>query len=422
MRRWIVTLCLMLAGTPLALADLAAIHEADLPQDAPILAAFQDALELEPYCRFWQPNWNYPVSKESATHRLQEDLKTVESALQAHPNSVELELLIGLLAHYAYNLDVPNSQDKILHALNQAHTLAPQDLRASWFHASFLCQTTRSAEGAGELLKIENEFPSDQLPAAFWSDYFECANTTNMPAHATRAASLLGNLHSPDLARWQEVVDADKKRFQPFNPGKHYDPHEVWSAVQKGDDTIFTSTTCGAQIAARNDWRVNQVELSNGSCIANFSTGPYEATTQTLRPSVLLLVQQPQPGETLHDYLGKFLKHGTFTSFIPSRCPAQECLAMLGLQPGMYGADGDGHGRILAFEREDPVIPGLLFESPQSVQTQGSAQGPQTFRPGPIPQRISGKLFYLVLLDTAASIDVRALDDFNFFLSRLQVE
>jgi hypothetical protein len=44
------------------------------------------------------------------------------------------------------------------------------------------------------------------------------------------------------------------------------------------------------------------------------------------------------------------------------------------------------------------------------------------YRPNQIQQRISGKLYYLVLLDTAASIEEPALKDFDFFLKNLTVE
>jgi len=49
-------------------------------------------------------------------------------------------------------------------------------------------------------------------------------------------------------------------------------------------------------------------------------------------------------------------------------------------------------------------------------------EGPQAFHPGQIHQRIPGKLYYLVLLDTAASIEEPAMKDYDFFLQNLTVE
>jgi hypothetical protein len=52
----------------------------------------------------------------------------------------------------------------------------------------------------------------------------------------------------------------------------------------------------------------------------------------------------------------------------------------------------------------------------------GDNNGVQAYHPGQIQQRIPGKLYYLVLLDTAASIEEPAMKDFDFFLANLTVE
>ena len=48
--------------------------------------------------------------------------------------------------------------------------------------------------------------------------------------------------------------------------------------------------------------------------------------------------------------------------------------------------------------------------------------GIKYFHPGQAHERIPGKLYYLLLLDTAASIEDPALKDFDFFLQNLTVE
>jgi hypothetical protein len=109
-------------------------------------------------------------------------------------------------------------------------------------------------------------------------------------------------------------------------------------------------------------------------------------------------------------------------AYTPARCPAERCIAERGVQPGMYKANGDGHGRLVFFERSQPEFPGLLFESPSSLPHQEGKEGPETFRFAQTQQRMPGKLFYLVLLDTAASIEEPAMKDFDFFLANLVVE
>jgi hypothetical protein len=412
---------LALTVTP-AFADIAAIHAAALPQEPSILAALDDARQIEPYASAWTNNWNYAIAKKDVADRLERDLGFLGAALQKHPDNVELALLTGLVAHYAYNVDVPNSHDKAIAAFESARKLAPTDTRTTWFHANLLCQTNESEAGATELLDLEAAHSWDQLPADFWGDYMYCAAVANMPAHVLRAAFYLDRLHAPPMEMRSQLVEIARKRFDVFDPGKKYDSKEVWQASKADDAVRFTSTLCGARFTVPGPWTANQLGFSNNSCVAFFSSGLYKATTRDLRPSVLVLVQQPAAGETLEDFLKKFTSKGTFEPFTPSRCPASNCLAVKGVQPGMYKDDGDGHGRILAFERDEPEFPGLLFESPAALPKGDSTSGPQFFRPAQTQKRIPGKLFYLVLLDTAASIETSAIADYDLFLKNLAVE
>jgi len=56
------------------------------------------------------------------------------------------------------------------------------------------------------------------------------------------------------------------------------------------------------------------------------------------------------------------------------------------------------------------------------VPDASGGEGAKAYSPGPIRQRIPGTLYYLVLLDTAASIEEPAMKDFDYFLENLTVE
>jgi hypothetical protein len=421
-RKFALLLVPLFALASPALADIAAIHAERLPQETAVLAALDDIRQLEPYVSAWSNDWKFSIPKREVSDRLEKDLGLLATALNSHPDNVELALLTGLSAHYAYNLDVPNSHDKAIAAFETARKLAPSDVRVSWFHANLLCQTLESKPGAEEFLAIESSHPWDQLPVAFWNDYTFCATVTNMPAHVLRAASYLDKLHAPSSDARRFIIEMARKRFDPYDPRKNYDPKDVWYGSSGGADPSFTSTTCGVRLTAHRDWTIKQLALGNGVCVAYFSTGPYKATTRDLHPSVMLLVRQPKPGESLADFV-KLLTHGDTTeSFTPIRCPSSTCINGKGVQPGMYKADGDGKGRTIAFERDEPDFPGLIFESPAGAPKTSADAEPQFFRPSQTEQRIPGRLYYLVLLDTASSIEDAALKDFDFFLNSLIVE
>lgn len=407
--------------TPNAHADVAAIHADRLPQETAVLVAFDDAKELEPYCHSWTNNWQFPIAKDDVATRLGKDLGFLTIALKSHPDNAELLLLAGLVARYAYNLDVEGSYDITLNVLEKAQKLAPSDVRAPWFRATLLCQTMQPKAGADEFLSIEASHAWDQLPIAFWDDYMQCASVTNMPAHILRSADHLEKLHAADSGMRTFLANGARKSFDSFDPEKEYEPKEVWEGANAGEDTEFTSTTCGVRLRAHGKWEVNQIGQSKRGCIAYFSTGPYKATSRDLSPSILLLVRQAAENETLLDFAKKYSK-GLFGLFTPARCPAVACIAMKGVQPRMYKKDGDGHGRIVVFERDQPDYPGLIFESPRQLPKPDGSEGAKYYRPGQIQQRIPGKLYYLVLLDTAASIEEPAMKDFDFFLENLTVE
>jgi hypothetical protein len=212
------------------------------------------------------------------------------------------------------------------------------------------------------------------------------------------------------------------KRFDPFDPTKTYEPKEVWRGAGPGDSPSFTGTSCGLRLRAHGDWSINQLGLAKGTCLANFSTGPYKAIAHNLRPSILLMVKRPDENQTLADFARKYSTDGSFQPYTPSHCPSAICISLRGVQPGMYKKDGDGHGRIVVFERDQPEFPGLVFESPWEMPKPDKTGKTEFYHPGQINKRIPGKLYYLVLLDTASSIEEPALKDLDFFLQNLTVE
>ncbi|MGD0546868.1 MAG: hypothetical protein ABR991_03480 [Terracidiphilus sp.] len=417
---------LLFSLAPLAHADLAAIHVDKLPQETAVLAAFDDAQQLEPYSHSWSNKWQFPIAKEEVATRLGKDLGFLTIALKSHPDNAELLLLTGLVAHYAYNLDVEGSYDIAVNTLGQAQKLVPSEVRAPWFRATLLCQTMKPKDGADEFLSIEANHAWDQLPAGFWLDYMECASVTNMPAHLLRAADHLEKLQTPMSEMRNYLSKTAHNQFVSFDPKKQYTPKELWVGANAGENPDFTSTTCGVLLRAHGNWEINQIgPAKSGGCIAYFNTGPYKAITRKLSPSILLLIQQPHGNETLDEFSKKYMKYekdAVFEPFTPTRCSAATCIAMKGVQPGMYKKDGDGHGRFIAFERNQPEYPGLIFERPYEIPKSDGKEGLSYYHPNQTQQRIPGKLYYLVLLDTAASIEEPALKDFNFFLENLTVE
>jgi hypothetical protein len=413
---------LLSLGAPHAIADISAIRQSALPQEIAVLAAYDDAGKLEAYSTTWTSDWKYPVSKEEVATRLGKDLGFLSLAVKDHPDNIELLLLTGLVARYAYNLEVNGSHDVAIHVLDKATSLVPGDFRARWFRATLQCQTAELKAGAEGFLAIENEREWDQLPISFWEDYTNCALLSNLPVHTLRAIGYLEKLSATKPAGFDSTAEIAHNRIVPFDPKRDYEPKELWRGGQSSDNVEFTNTTCGIRFLVHGDWSVYQIAAKKGTCVAVFNTGPYKAKHGSLQPSVMLMVKQPEGSQTLDDFATKYGGDGVFTAYSPSRCPAEKCLAKSGIQTGMYKGNGDGHDRVVVFEREEPKFPGLVFEAPVDLPKTDGGEGPKYYRPSETQGRIPGRLYYLVLLDTASSIEEPAMKDFDFFLSNLIVE
>lgn len=416
---------LLFCLTPLLRADIAAIHADRLPQEVTVLAALDDVKQLEPYCLYWTAPalWQFDIPRQQVTDRLSKDLGFLMQAAKAHPENAELALLAGLVANYAHNLEMGRAYDTATEMLSVAAKLEPGDLRVGWFQSTLHCQSTEIEEGIKGFLALEANGARDRWPPAFWDDYMECALLSGMPEHVLRATSYLESAKALLSSRGKDYVEIARKRIEPFDPNKDYAPSAVWIGPEPVSNIeVLTGASLGVQVKVHSDWEKEGFQLKGDKGTSLFCSGPYAAKKGTLRPCILLLVKQAKPGQTLEEFSASFGRDGTFVPYAPLRCPAAKCIAEKGVQPGMYHENGDGHGRIVFFEREQPEFPGLIFESPSSLPHQDGKVGPETFRFAQTQQRMPGKLYYLVMLDTAVSIEEPAMKDFDFFLQNLTVE
>ncbi len=415
---------LVLIPLPQAFADLQAIHRAALPQETAVLAALDDVEKIEPYCLYWTAPalWQFDIPRQQVADRLSKDLGFLVQAAKAHPDNPELALLAGLVAIDAHNLEVQHAYDTATEMLDLAAKLTAGDPRSSWFQSTLHCQSTEIEEGVKGFLALEANGARDRLPPAFWDDYMECALLSGMPEHVLRAASYLEKANAPQSSRGKAYVEIARKRIDPFDSNKDYEPGAVWLAGPDSTDEVLIGESFGVQLTVRRDWKKTEFKLKGNEGTSLFSSGPYPAKKGTLRPSILLLVRQAKPDQKLEEFAASFKKKEPFVTYATPHCPAEKCIAVWAVLPGMYKENGDGNARLVFFEREQPEFPGLLFEYPSSLPHKQGSEGPQTFRFAQTEQRMPGKLFYLVLLDTAASIEEPAMKDFDFFLQNLTVE
>jgi hypothetical protein len=416
-----IFLAILLTIAVPVMASLRDIHTDKLPQDLAVRTALTDTAGLEDFVRVWNSEWRYQIPKNEVAARLKASLAELQRALGSTPDNEELLLLTGLVAHYAYNVDVAGSFDVAVNTLTKARTLAPEDYRPEWFLGVHRCQSDLVKQGMDELLSIERAQPWQQLPTSFWDDYLDCALIANMPAHALRAGDYAAKLKALPSGDRDTLLAIARKRFTAADPAVTYSSRRIWSAENRDSQTLFTSSMFGASFLAHGDWKANIADVKKGLARVQFEIGPYRGNSGSVTPNILVLVRQPIGAESLNDFLKTFFHGKAAEPLRIGACPAQECLAYEIIEPAGYKAEGDAHFLMAVFKREAPESSGLLFEQPAGPPTSEN-KDPQYFRPTERLRRLDGTLYYFVALDTADSVLEKAKNDYEVFLSGIKVE
>jgi hypothetical protein len=402
-----------------ALAGLKDIHSDKLPNGTTVLDAYKQLVEMESMVRNWQAEWRYERPKDGVLSRVNTSVRELQEAAKSASENEELLLLLGLAAHYSYNLDVQENYKVALDSLERAQKLAPQDYRPTWFLGIHLCQASQLKPGMDKFLSVERALPWEQLPAGFWDDYLECSVVTDMPAHALRAGAHATKLDPQPSHDRDFLLETAGKRFLAPDLAATYSAKQVWSGENSGAETVLTSSMFGLRLSSPGKWALNLPEVQKAFGMAQFQTGPHGGKSGKVFPNILVLVRPPKAGETLQDFFKAVAQAGASTT--APACPAQECLALTAVKPGAYKQEGDGHVFITVFKRDAPEFPGLLFEEPMALPDTKDGKV-HYFHPNERLRRLEGPLYYLVMLDTASSVLQEAQREYGTFLKNMQVE
>jgi len=412
---------LLLVGID-ALAGVKNIRRASLPGDPPVESAYDDVASMENMLQAWSPEWKYSTPKEQVMARVSISLKGLEKAAERWPENEELQLFLGLVAHYSYNLDVQESYQVAVHSFEKAAKLAPQDYRPRWFLGNHGCQSGAIKAGMERFLAVERESHWDQLAPEFWDDYLNCAHLANIPAHALRAADHANKLDPDHAGSRQFLGDVSLKRFTASSPATSYETGQVWQATKTGSEVRFASLMFGLEFSAPGTWNINLSGAKNGASSAVIEAGPYGGKTGRVFPNFAIVARPAKPGESLGDFLKAAAPPRVqIKTTAPPACPAEECSAAEGVLAGGYKAEGDALVTMVVFKRDEPAYPGLAFEQPMDLP-KAEDGGVHYFHAEERLRRLPGTLYYLVMLDTADSVKAQAREAFLAFLKSVRAE
>lgn len=410
-----------------AISQIRQIDRTKLPQNAAVQSAYSDLLPIDQFARTSEANWRYPIPKEQVSSRFRKALHTLEQAQEQTPDNKELQLLTGLVAHLASNLGIEEAYDL---ALTYLQPQAKDDFRAAWFLGIHECQSNFSVAGMQQLLRVEASTKS--LPASFWQDYANCANTTNMPVHAIRAYD--NARKSPDGLPVNEqnnqLEQIARNRIKPSSDTASYPPKEAWHPEKTVGGVRFTSSVCGQSFLTRATSIVKLGDTVNGMCLVTINSEQYPSRYGPSSASILLLTQSARPGESLEAFSQRVLEaqqllkdphHPEKASITGVPCPVANCLSFDIVSDKLYKAEGGAHVLAVFFQSDQPSYPGLRLETPQPMPKVSSTSG-QPVTPEPTLQRFNGTLYTFVSLDANHDIYPRSRADLDDLLKSLIVD
>ncbi|HEV2578181.1 MAG TPA: hypothetical protein VGU25_13315 [Acidobacteriaceae bacterium] len=407
-----------------AIAQLKEIDATKLPQSPAVQAAFRSAQDLERYADTWTLNWNYDIPKAQVQDKLADDLGILSKAVQSDPNNHELQLLTGLVAHFAYNVNDEAAFDPATSNLTKAAASDPADIRGDWFLGIHQCQALQVVAGMNRLPNVEAK--DKNPPPDFWYDYITCASIAILPAHTLRAIDrAVADGQSPES--YHQLSEIAASRYKTADLTKTINAHEAWAdEILPNNRDLFTSHLCGVSfiVDVRSDIRISDV--TNGACYA-MASPPSEKPPA---PTFLVIATTPPAGQTLDDFARSYLKDHDVSKEGNTRivtaqglpCPVDRCLSLDIVAPTVYSKQGGAHILLVAFERDQPRYDGLPFEKPQGPPVEKPQEKPVAFHFDYIFHRIPGKLYYLVLLDSNQQIFATSKPEFDEFLKSLVVE
>ncbi len=404
---------------PICSAQLGLIDAAKLPQTADVQNAYQHALGVERYAQSWSTPWRYGVPKADVAKTLTASLATLRKASGSAADNHELQLATGLVAHFAYNLDVEAAYKPAVEFLSKALQGDAGDMRGGWFLGIHECQALHVVDGMNRLLAVEATTKS--LPSDFWDDYIACANVAILPAHALRAID-----HAVELGRpregYQNVMEIAETRYKTADLTKPVGEHDAWvSDDLEGGRLKFISRLCGVSFVANGNWDLQVPKVSDGTCKV-WMTPP--AMKGQASPTMMVMAKVAKEGETLESFARGILENRTnaISDLSSGPCPVERCLGLELIDKSLYSKTGGARALVTAFERELPRYDGLVFEAPQQPQTTGAINQPVAFHFALQYRRMPGRVFYAVLLHANAGIFSGSEQDWEAVVKSLVVE
>ena len=369
-----------------------------IPNYQSYLTNYEFLTENIGYYNHWTPDWNYDVSKK----KLIKELKKCYKIFSELDKNLEVNLLLGDIAHYLYNLSEEDYYGKAENHYKKAIELAPNDFRTYWFIANHYALSAVADKSIENYIKAQSLLPSTE-PVEFWEEFTFATMTANMTSHSIygmdKAKQILGK---PSYIE-EQLGEVIRKRIVEVDRDSEYDFRSIWTANDE-EITSFISRPFGLKVLIDSTWQINFYNYQNYQSFVTIV--PPAIENENGRPityTIAILIKVAQPGDDLRTFIDQLTSRYPMRKEIDFSEKYSNMIPMELEDSSMYQDIGGAHMNFIGIERKFPEYPGLLLEKPMTLP---ESKGGKVvyYKAGESKNRFSGTIFYAVMLDACDDI------------------
>lgn len=383
-------------------ANINFIDISKISKEPKYIDSYNSIIKDKNYYNHWESKWSHKVSKKELVRKLQESYLLFNSITK---KNTEVHLLLGDVAHYLYNLEDSAYYNLAIKNYKTAIEKSPEDYRGYWFlgnHYSLSNVPTLAIENfknAKEILKNKSEQPID-----FWDEYSYAAYFTNMPSTCIYAMDRVKSIGGKAGSLETQLGDTIRNKIKPIDKSKNFLKEDIWN-VSQDEKLHFTCRPLGIKISVDSTWNTLGYNYGNKQSAFIINPPPLKNKKgQEIGINIAILMNSANDTDKLEDYVHQYVASYSNKQQINFSNKYNNIIAYEVRDSNLYKEYGGGHMYFIGIERNYPMYPGLLLESPAQTPLLNSEQY-QYFRLTESLDRFKGKIFYAIMLDSCEDIN-----------------
>ena len=374
------------------------------------------------YMEIYTPEWNYDVDKTELINKM-ESVFTLFSELQLKdPENIDLNLFIGEIAHFLFNLDVPGYFDLAIQYYEKAKEIEPKDIRSDWFLGFHLSQAAQPIKGMEKLLHVSTAMPPLKMPPFFWVEYATSAYYAQMYWNSLQAIEYFKELSDEVIPFIENLYDDIHSDMVVPDVYQEYEISDLWTSIFGAEVPSYKSYLLGMNIENPKNWNLQFNRFKYAK--SNFILKPeryngYE--NKKVGSTIVSLINVNYDDSNLSEYMDSLLKDHQIITEKKIDLPYEDVIAYSIKDPTLYTEQGGGELFMIGIRRPSPETPGISIEKPAIFPE--VTDGVKYFNIDKIYKRFDQDIFYVFVLDACKSIFDEAYPDYlNFIKENVIIE